>query len=79
MAKIDFAIKEVIGNGMPKDKAEAWKDKITEFADVDIWANAVYADAFNYVKNKNGNKDVVNRMGLPYTNNNIKPKKLWED
>ncbi len=79
-AKIEFALSEV-SDVMPKEKLEEWREKATtaEFSSVDVWANAVKADAFTYVK-QTVNKDNITRMALP--NAEIKQtvkKSIWAD
>ena len=81
-AKIEFALSEV-SDIMPKDKIDEWREKSTtvDFASIDVWANAVKADAFTYVK-QNGisNKESITRMALPNNEkkSNVK-KSLWAD
>jgi hypothetical protein len=79
--KIEFTANEVLESGMPKEKVDEWKEKVVEFSSVDAWANAVKADAFNYVKKTGVKNETFTRMGLPYSIDNGKDKKssLWDD
>jgi hypothetical protein len=78
-SKVEFALNEV-AKTMPKDKIEIWRNKVAEFANVDAWANALKADAFNYVVNKGEvKKEGINRIGLPNSvESNKQSKGLWD-
>ena len=75
---IEFSLSEVMGV-MPKDKIEEWRDKSKDFSSIEVWANAVKAEAFTYVK-QNSKPETFSRMALPNVENKTNVKKsLWAD
>lgn len=68
IAQIEFSLSEV-SDIMPKDAIEEWKNKVSEFSDIQTWSNALQANAFKYVKNNNKQvKENHIKIGLPVTN-----------
>jgi len=77
-SSIEFSLSEV-SDVMPKEKIEEWREKAKNFSAIDVWANAVKADAFTYVK-QNTKTENFQRMALPNVEKkpNVK-KSIWAD
>ena len=77
MADMEKVMSDIENRGisMSEDDKKEFMGKIKEFSNINAWSNYVKAQAFDRVENIDG----VVRIGLPYTNNNTKPKSIWDE
>lgn len=79
--KIGFALTEV-ANVMNKDQIEDWKEKAKEerYSSIDVWANALKAEAFTYSQQYT-KPESFTRMALPFegVKTSNEKKSLWAD
>ena len=78
--KVNFTISEVSGI-IPKERLAELAQFSEGATDIDVWVNAVKAEAYTYMQKQNQNKDGILRMAMPEQTNK-KPdskKSLWAD
>jgi hypothetical protein len=77
-ATVEFALSEV-ADVVPKDKLEELRNLANTYESIDVWANAVKAEAFSYVR-QNTKPDTFTRMALPNIEKKSDVKKsIWAD
>ncbi len=80
LTKVNFTISEVSGI-IPKERLTELAEFSIGAPDIDVWVNAVKAEAYTYMQKQIQNQDGVLRMAMP-DQNNKKPeakKSLWAD
>lgn len=77
-AVIEFSLSEV-ADVIPKDKLEELREDASKYPSIDVWANAVKAEAFSYVR-KTIVPETFTRMALPNIEKKSDVKKsIWAD
>jgi hypothetical protein len=76
-ARVEFAI-NAVSKVMPKERMEHWSSEeiVDSYENIELWENAVKADAFNYSMNFQEDTNKTKKIGLPYSQ---KPEKsgMW--
>jgi hypothetical protein len=77
-AVIEFSLAEV-SDVIPKERIEELREETSKYPSIDVWANAVKAEAFSYVK-KTITPETFTRMALPNIEKKSDVKKsIWAD
>lgn len=79
--KIEFAI-NTVAEDLSQDQIQEWKNKVSEFENVEAFANAIQSFAYGLTK-KNGKKkksdEEVSRIAVPNSASFDKPKTIWDE